>query len=35
MTASITYTNNALFTAEEQATLALAADISPSVSNQH
>ncbi|GEA25293.1 hypothetical protein VH1807_contig00085-0010 [Vibrio harveyi] len=27
MTASITYTNNALFTAEEQATLALAADI--------
>ncbi|MEZ8822430.1 MULTISPECIES: DNA repair protein RadC [Vibrio] len=27
MTASITYTNNALFTAEEQATLAHAADI--------
>ncbi|HHP0472932.1 TPA: RadC family protein [Vibrio harveyi] len=27
MTASITYTNNALVTAEEQATLALAADI--------
>lgn len=27
MTASITYTNNALFTAEEQATLAYAADI--------
>ncbi len=27
MTASITYTNNALFTAEEHATLALAADI--------
>ncbi|AWA97926.1 hypothetical protein CU052_00155 (plasmid) [Vibrio harveyi] len=27
MTASIIYTNNALFTAEEQATLALAADI--------